>query len=504
MTTLPPSQSEALLRRHLATFVQKSFKAINPGATYLPNWHIEAITHRLEQCHRREIRRLAIAVPPRSLKSICASVAFPAWLLGQDPTLEITCASYNRELANDLALKTRTVMESTWYRRLFPETRFHPRKNTDTEMKTDRMGCRYATSVGGTLTGRGGNFIIIDDPIKPGEVMSAAERATVNQWFESTVYSRLNVPNDDVIILVIQRVHVDDLIGHVLEKENWEYLEIPAIAGEQRVYDLGRGGSYMREAGEVLDEARLNRAALDNIKANIGTYNFEAQYQQRPVPPGGALIKWAWFQTYDQAPDVSVFDVVVQSWDTASALTQSSNYSVCTTWGVKGCDYYLLDVVRERLEFPALKRRVVHEQQKYEADYVLIEDTSSGTALCQDLRQSGALRSLRWRPKIDKITRMEQQTPKIEAGRVFLPKEAPWLHEFRVEVMAFPNSKHDDQVDSLSQFLSWIGNKEWRRGGPVGRERSRPQGHVRPAGAPLTSRSTWYTRNPNSGRTTWW
>ena len=214
-----------------------------------------------------------------------------------------------------------------------------------------------ATSVGGTLTGRGGNFIIIDDPIKPGAVMSAAERTSVNQWYENTVYSRLNVPNDDVIILVMQRVHVDDLIGHVLEKEEWIYLDIPAIAEERRVYDLGRGGRYTREVGEVLHDDRLNRAALDNIKANIGTYIFEAQYQQRPVPPGGALIKWAWFQTYDQVPDLSAFDLVVQSWDTASTVTQSSDYSVGTTWGVRGCDYYLLDVVRERLEFPALKRR---------------------------------------------------------------------------------------------------------------------------------------------------
>ena len=144
-------------------------------------------------------------------------------------------------------------------------------------------------------------------------------------------------------------------------------------------------------------------------------------------------------------------------------MTQSSDYSVCTTWGVKGCDYYLLDVVRERLEYPGLKRRVVHEQRKYEADHVLIEDTMTGKALRQVLRQEGTVRPLPWRPKIDKVTRMEQQTPKIEAGQVFLPKDAPWLHEFKVEMMAFPNGKHDDQVDSLSQFLSWIGNRQGRR-----------------------------------------
>ena len=413
----------------------------------------------------------------------CASVAFPAWLLGQDPTLEITCLSYNRDLAQELALQTRTVMESAWYRPLFPQTQFHRRRNTDTEMKMTKMGCRYATSVGGTLTGRGGNFIIIDDPIKPGAVMSAAERTSVNQWYENTVYSRLNVPNDDVIILVMQRVHVDDLIGHVLEKEKWTYLDIPAIADERRVYDLGRGGSHTREAGEVLDPERLNHTELDNIKANIVTYNFEAQYQQRPVPPGGALIKWAWFQTYDLVPGLRAFDLVVQSWDTASTVTESSSYSVCTTWGVRGSDYYLLDVVRERLEFPALKRRVVLKQRKYNADHVLIEDTMTGKALRQELRQSGALRPLPWHPKIDKITRMEQQTPKIEAGRVFLPKDAPWLHEFKAEVMAFPNGKHDDQIDSLSQFLSWIGNRQWRR-----RERIRPQTLHRPLGPPLRPR----------------
>ncbi len=167
----------------------------------------------------------------------------------------------------------------------------------------------------------------------------------------------------------------------------------------------------------------------------------------------------------------------------ASTVTESSSYSVCTTWGVRGRDCYLLDVVRERLEFPALKRRVLSEQRKYDADHVLIEDTMTGKALRQELRQSGTLRSLPWRPTVDKITRMEQQTPKIEAGRVFLPKEAPWLHEFKVEVLAFPNSKHDDQIDSLSQFLSWIGNRQWRR-----RELVRPQTLDRPLGPPLRSR----------------
>src|SRR3990172_3616915 len=184
---------DSLLRRDLAAFTQRCFQTVVPGQDYLPNWHIEAIAHRLERCRRRESRRLIVTLPPRSLKSICASVAFPAFALGHDPSLRIVCASYSQELAAKHARDFRTVLHSASYPpRLSPRTRIDPRKNTEGEIQTTTQGYRLSTSVGGTLTGRGGNLILIDDPMKPSERMSEVKRAAVSEWYDSTLMSSDN------------------------------------------------------------------------------------------------------------------------------------------------------------------------------------------------------------------------------------------------------------------------------------------------------------------------
>ena len=453
---------DAALRQDLSAFIEKSFQTVAPGETYAPNWHIECIAGHLRQCVDGDIRRLIITLPPRHLKSICASVAFPAWVLGKDPTRKIICASYSSDLARKHAVDSRSVMESDWYGKLFPKTRIDPQKNTEQEMKTTRKGFRYSTSLGGTLAGRGGNLIIIDDPIKPGDAMSEAERARVKQWYDGTLYSRLDNKRKDVIVLLMQRVHVDDLVDHVLEKENWVHLNIPAIAEREEKYRIADDADYIREAGELLHPEREDEDALEDIKTNLGSYHFAAQYQQCPVPPGGNMIQWRWLRTYEEVPDPSKFDRVVQSWDTASETNELNDYSVCTTWGVKGPDYYLIDVVRERLEYPDLKRRVIAEARKQEAPTVLIEYTGSGISLVQEFCREGPIRPIRIKPKGDKILRMSTQTAKIEAGRVLIPERAHGLYEFQTEVLAFPHGRHDDQVDSMAQFLKWIDVKQWQ------------------------------------------
>jgi len=223
----------------LPTFIRKSFGTVAPAVSYQHNWHIDTIAWHLQQCLDGKINRLIITLPPRSLKSICASVAFPAWALGRNPGLRIICASYANELTRKHALDCRAVMESDWYRDTFPGTRLHPDKNTELEFMTTARGYRYGTSVGGTLTGRGGNFLIIDDPMKSGDAMSATKRDSVKHWFDGTVYSRLDNKAEDVIVLIMQRVHVDDLVGHVLENEEWTHINIPAIAEIDQEYEVG-------------------------------------------------------------------------------------------------------------------------------------------------------------------------------------------------------------------------------------------------------------------------
>ncbi len=457
MTHANRAEFEALMRHDLAAFTQRCFQTVVPGQTYLPNWHIEAIAHQLERCRRREIRRLIVTLPPRSLKSICASVAFPAFALGHDPTLRIVCASYSWELATKHARDFRAVLQSAWYQRSFSRTRIDPRKNTEGEIQTTRQGYRLSTSVGGTLTGRGGNLILIDDPMKPAERMSEVKRAAVAEWYDSTLTSRLDCKTEDVIVLIMQRLHVEDLVGHVLDKsEEWTHLNLPAIAEEDEEIPLGDGRVHHRKVGELLHPEREPMEELERLKVEMGSQNFSAQYQQAPVPPGGALIKRDWLRrTYAQTPVRAPGDRIIQSWDTATKAGPENDYSVCTTWLIRGVDYYLLDLLRRRLEYPDLKRTVIDHAAKHHPTAVLIEDAGTGSPLIAELRRGGKLRPTPRTPDRDKIVRLEGQTAVIEAGHVVLPQTAPWLEDFLAEILAFPYGRHDDQVDSMSQFLGW-------------------------------------------------
>jgi len=448
----------ALLREQLAAFIEKVFSAVSPSDIYQHNWHIELIADRLMQCYRGEIKRLIITVPPRSLKSICGSVAFPAWLLGKDPSLKIICASYSNELALKHARDCRAIMESAWYQELFPSTRL--RRCAELDLETTRKGSRYATSVGGTLTGRGGRFIIIDDAIKPQDGMSEVKRNTVKQWYSNTLYTRLDNKSEDVIILIMQRLHVDDLVAHVLEKEDWVHLNLPAIAKIDETFALTNGRIISRSVGDILHPEREPEAVLKDIKASIGTMNFSAQYLQQPVPEEGNLVKWSWFRSYDN--DHLVIHPkyrIVQSWDTASSQSELADFSVCTTWIIAGKDYYLVDVFRKRLDYPDLRKAAIDQACRFRPHNILIEKTGSGIALLQELRKNssaGMSYPIAIIPEGDKVMRMSMQSAIIEAGHVFIPEKAPWLEELHKEFMAFPRGAHDDQVDSVSQFLNWI------------------------------------------------
>lgn len=447
---------DGALRADLTTFVQRVVQTVAPGANYLPNWHVEVLCHYLERCLAGEITRLIVTMPPRHLKSLCASVALPAWALGRDPTMRIICASYSNDLSVKHARDCRAVMESDWYKRTFPKTRLDRGKASEMEVATTASGFRLATSVGGVLTGRGGNLIVIDDPIKASDALSDAKREAVNHWFFNTLFSRLDDKSRDRIVVVMQRLHVDDLAGHLLTGDGgWVQLNLPAIAETDERFDLGDGRVFTRRHGEALHPVRESLETLAQIRKTLGTYEFSAQYQQSPVPLDGGLIKWSWFQFYDALPERTSSDLVVQSWDTASKAEEINDYSVCTTWLRRGQDHYLMDVTRVRAEYPALRRLIVEMAHGDCPDAVLIEDKGSGTQLIQDLRAEGKVRPIAITPEGDKTLRMSAQSAKIEAGHVLLPRSAPWLDDFRVEILQFPRGRYDDQVDSVSQYLSW-------------------------------------------------
>jgi predicted phage terminase large subunit-like protein len=425
----------------------------------LRNWHLEAITSALEACRRGDQTRLIINEPPRSLKSHCTSVAYVAFLLGHDPTAKIICASYGQELANKHAMDCRTIMNSAWYRALFPRTRLSSERQALQEFVTTAQGFRLSTSVGGVLTGRGADFIIIDDPLKPEEALSDTQRNAVNDWFDHTLYSRLNDKRSGCIILIMQRLHEDDLVGHVMATEPWKVIRFPAIAeeDENHVIETPYGNQrFARRAGEALHPEREPLEVLNKIRESVGEYHFSGQYQQAPSPLGGGLVKTAWFKTYAPVELTEKGEITIQSWDTANKPTELSDYSVCTTWLAKDKHLFLRHVFRKRLGYPELKRAVREQAEAFSPQTILIEDKASGTQLIQELVGEGMHSIKKYEPTMDKIMRMHSVTSTIENGFVHVPDKAQWLGEYLHELASFPKGKYDDQADSTSQALDWF------------------------------------------------
>jgi predicted phage terminase large subunit-like protein len=458
---LTPNEYRTLMRRDLYAFAERCFYSLNPSTKFIRNWHIEVVASALEACRRGEIKRLIINQPPRSLKSHLASVSFVAFLLGHNPAAQIICASYGQDLANKHALDCRTIMASAWYQSLFPRTRLSPERQAVQDFMTTQQGRRISTSVGGMLTGRGADFIVLDDALKPDEALSDTQRKTVNDWFDHSLYSRLNDKKNGCIILVMQRLHEDDLVGHVLGVEPWKMIRLPAIAEEDETHVIETPYGlrhFERRAGEALDPEREPLEILNHIREALGEYNFAGQYLQAPAPLGGGMVKVDWFQTYAAADQPQEFEMIFQSWDTANKPTELNDFSVCSTWGAREKHIYLLHVCRKRFSYPELKRAVREQAVAFNPKTILIEDKASGTQLIQELVSEGMHEIKKYEPTMDKVMRMHSACSTVENGFVHLPDKSPWLAEYLHELASFPKGKYDDQVDSTSQALDWFKN----------------------------------------------
>jgi predicted phage terminase large subunit-like protein len=454
----------AILRQNFRSFLRKVFHTVSPADRFIDGWPVKAIAYQLERVARGETQRLIINQPPRSLKSIAASVALPAFVLGHQPHRRIICVSYASDLARKMSNDFRAVLESDWYRAVFPSTRIGSVKDSESEMETTQRGFRLATSIGGTLTGRGGNLVIIDDPLKPIDALSETKRMAANQWFANTLLSRLDDKRSGAIVIVMQRVHLDDLTGFVLGGEDeWTCLSLPAIAESEEVIPLDFGRYYRRLPGEALWPEREPIEVLNKLRLQLGSDIFSAQYQQSPVPPGGAMIKRGWVMRYTEPPAPSSVWYTVQSWDTAIKGGPDNDWSVCTTWSLtENTCWYLVDVWRQRVNYPALKAKVQELAAQWRADQVLVEESGTAIGLIEELKfKIPGLTGIK--PEHNKETRMALASAKFEAHQVYLPERASWLPELEAELFSFPGSKHDDQIDSISQaiqhnssFSTWL------------------------------------------------
>jgi predicted phage terminase large subunit-like protein len=438
-------------------FTQFAFGVVRPGVPFKPNWHIEALTHKLSEVASGKIRRFASTQPPRTIKSLSASVALPAWFLGHHPEQRVIVVSYSDFLARTHANDFRRLINHPDYQAAFPRMRVE--RESDREIMTTRRGKRIATSIEGTLTGLGGNLVIIDDPIKLGDAMSEAVRLRVIEWYRSTLLSRGDDKRETRIVVVMQRVHQDDLVGHLQEQGGYEVLNLPAIAQREQTYDLGNGRTYTRQKGELLHPDHEPADVLMEIKREMGPIAFSAQYQQTPMPPGGTIIKRKWLQTYDwigQEPN----DRVVLSWDIALSEAETGDYSACVVLLVRKEVFYVLEVVRGRFPFGTLKQKVMELKKRYGYCTLLIEDSPISRGLIQSLREQ-SINVVPYKPETDKRARAIAQTDLFAGGSVRLPKRAAWLEEFTAELLAFPG-RHDDQVDALTQGMAW-GREQWGR-----------------------------------------
>jgi predicted phage terminase large subunit-like protein len=453
MTILEQAFHDAILRKDFDWFLRRCFMTLNPGFPYLPNWHIAAIGYQLERIRRGEITRLIINMPPRHLKSLTVSVAWSAFLLGHEPWRRIFAISYGDELSLKHALDFRSIVESAWYCRAFRDMRIA--RSLQDEVWTTAQGFRKATSVFGTLTGLGGDVFIIDDPQKPLDAQSDVQRNRLNHWFSNTLMSRLDRKEKGIIIVVQQRVHLNDLSGYLMELGGWEVLSLAAIAEQHETIAIGDNEFHQRQAGQALHPELESLESLERLRREIGSDVFAAQYQQSPVPPGGAMIRREWLRYCDRLPERTYRTKIIQSWDTASKDGAMNDWSVCTTWMIVDRHFDLMDLVRGRYDYPRLKAMAITLAQKHKPHFVLIEDASTGTALAQELKAAHFGGAVRLVPiERDKTGRLYVHQAKFEAGLVLFPKGAPFLPELEAELLAFPQGKTDDQVDSISQALS--------------------------------------------------
>jgi len=416
--------------------------------------HHLIVANALQDVESGKIKRLIINLPPRSGKTMLVSEFFPAWYWGRNPDRKIIFVTHGQDKADDVGRVVRDQMTDPLHTKIFPVCNIAPTSKSIHRMNTLQRGEYFSIGLGGQIVGRGAHLLIIDDPIKGREAAdSALKQGRLRSWYQGDAYTRLM--SNNAIIVCQTRWTNNDLTGWLLtehKRENWTVVSIPALAEVDDDIIRRKAGDPIWPELEIFE-----KEYLEFVKLTVGTREWNAQYQQRPVDIEGGIIKLAWFKYYTKKPE---FERIVQSIDCAYKPEQLNDPSVCLTWGVAKDGYYLLDVFRERVEYPKLKVEIKKQYEKHSPNAVLIEDKASGQSLIQDLRYDTRIPVIAIEPgNISKEIRMSVESDKIEAGKVWLPEKAPWLVDYESEMTQFPLYVHDDMVDATSQFLKWIENK---------------------------------------------
>lgn len=410
--------------------------------------------------------RLMITVPPRHGKSELASIRFPAYVFGRYPDMSLISTSYSADLASRMNRSVQRVIDSELYHHVFPGTSLSGKnvrstaegsylRNSDIFEIVGHRGSYRSAGVGGGITGMGGDILNIDDPIKDrAEADSPTIREKVWDWYTSTLYTRL-APGGG-ILLIQTRWHTDDLAGRLLEAaktgdgDQWRVVNFEAIATADEAH---------RKAGEALHPERYSLDQLQRIKAALGTRDWEALYQQKPVPDGGSIFKREWLRFYNPTDLPARFDKLLTSWDMTFEDTKGSDFVTGQVWGKAGANFYLLDQIRARLDFVATLDAFIAQTKKWsKATRHLVEKKANGHAVISVLNKhvSGIIPVV---PTESKTARAYAVTTFFEAGNVYTPNPSwcPWAQVYVDELTQFPGVAHDDQVDATTQALSDMG-----------------------------------------------
>lgn len=421
------------------------------GNKWVRNWHHETICNALQRVYNGDCRRLIINIPPRYSKTMLVVEYFSAWCFAKAGDCNFLSTSFSAELAAKSSVNARNILIQEWFTELF-DISIDKTFASQSYWKTTSGGEFYAVGAGGTITGFGagkkrdtfGGCVLVDDPQKPNDIYSDKLRESVIEWFKSTLFTRLNNPKKTPIIVIMQRLHEEDLSGWLLNGgtgEEWEHICLPIV----------------NEQGEPLWPFMHDLPEIEVLKKFPQT--FAGQYLQKPAPIEGDIFKMQWWRFYEEH-ETPNFVRIIHSWDTAFKTNNYNDPSSCTVWGVTSNNqFYLLDRINERLEYPDLKAKIKALHHKYWADAILVEDKASGQSLIQDLKREGGLPIVAIKVDSDKATRAFAVTGHIESGNVFLPSKAPWLTEYMSQLGHFPNGKHDDDVDSTTQALNYLNRR---------------------------------------------
>ena len=454
-----------LKHEQLRRSAQKSLKdfIIYLDNSYLMGWVHKEICETLDLFLKDLIDgkrpRLIITMPPRSGKSEIVSRRFPAYFLGKYPDLSIISVSYSASLAEDFSRDVQRIIDSDDYKKIFPNTKLSDKKDKNYKRTSDffeivdRKGVYCSAGVGGSITGKGCDILIIDDPIKNRqEANSETVRKKIYDWYSSTAYTRLSPIGG--VIMMCTRWHLDDLIGKVLSDKNqkpFHVISYPAIAEHDELH---------RKQGEALHPERFSLEILNEIKSTLSMADWLSLYQQKPVPEGGAIFETSKLRYYDETSEPKRFDQIVGSWDMTFKENKTSDYVVGQLWGRKGSEFYLLDMVRDRMDFVKTLKVFINFANKHKnCNCWLVEDKANGTAIISTLKKyiSGIIPIT---PKESKQERAYAITPYLEAGNIFFPKNQNFTKDLEEEMLQFPAGAHDDTVDSMTQALNYFRMKK--------------------------------------------